>query len=278
MVEEMGKWLRMTRQKTPTVLTLGTVVVDGEPGGADETTMPNLDLIHYACIAYGTTVLAEFNSKDAALGEIAAKCLDHTPRFHSLFTHTVRSRTYAFLIDGDFAYFAIFDDRLEKPDGFAFLTSVRRAFANVYKGQNDFQKLSSHCYQGELSPVFRQLVGSCLDDGKGMGSPTGSWLSHSKDFQSMPSPIRGRPKPLWENGLKKTKNRGWETKENEEDIGNGRNTHRNGGLYSGEISSHQKAKKVWKKQVWVVLSLDLVICVVLFGVWLWVCSGFKCID
>ncbi|GER49829.1 vesicle-associated membrane family protein [Striga asiatica] len=242
--------------------------------------MPDPDLIHYACIANGTTVLAEFNSKDAALGEIASKCLDHTPRFHSRFTHTVRSRTYAFLIDGDFAYFAIFDVRLEKPDGFAFLTSVRRAFAMVYKGQNDLRNLSSHCYQGELSPVFRKLVGSCLDHGKGMGSPTESRLSHSGGFQPVPSPIRGRPKPLGENGLKKTKNRSlvWETKENEEDIGNGRNTQKNGGLYSGEISSHQKAKKVWKKQVWVVLSLDLVICVVLFGVWLWVCSGFKCID
>ncbi|KAL0403238.1 UNVERIFIED_CONTAM: Phytolongin Phyl2.2 [Sesamum radiatum] len=71
------------------------------------------ELIHYACIAKGTTVLAEFNSKDAALGEIAAKCLEVTPPFHAIFTHTVRSRTYTFLIEDPFVFFAIFDEKME---------------------------------------------------------------------------------------------------------------------------------------------------------------------
>ncbi|KAL0340966.1 UNVERIFIED_CONTAM: Phytolongin Phyl2.2 [Sesamum radiatum] len=91
------------------------------------------DLIHYACIAKGTTVLAEFNSKDAALGEIAAKCLEVTPPFHAMFTHTVRSRTYTFLIEDPFVFFAIFDEKMETAERLAFLKSVRDAFAGVAK-------------------------------------------------------------------------------------------------------------------------------------------------
>ncbi|PIN21425.1 Synaptobrevin/VAMP-like protein [Handroanthus impetiginosus] len=259
--------------------------------------IPNSDLIHYACIAKGKTILAEFNSKDAALGSIAAKCLDKTPAFHATFSHTVRSRTYTFLIDEFFVYFAIFDEKLDHSDGLAFLKSVRDAFAVVPKGEKRLESLSSHCFQGELNPVFRQLLGSGLDHMEGIGSPIGQRLGQSGILQCGPSPIRGRPKQNVETGLKKMKNRllgefnigrrNGEKKENDEDGRNGIGLsrefsmimHKNGGLYSsGELSGHQKAKKVWKKQVWVILSLDLIICVILFVVWLWVCGGFKCIN
>ncbi|KAL6526992.1 hypothetical protein OROGR_016082 [Orobanche gracilis] len=230
------------------------------------------DLIYYTCIAKGTVVLAEFNSKDAALGAIAAECLDNTPPFHARFTHTVRSRTYSFLIDENFTYFAIFDEKLNKPEGFAFLESVKHALAGVSKGRRSLQNLSSHCFQGEMRPFFQQLLGSGLDHVEGLGSPSGTEhkLSHSGGFQSGPAPIRERSKPGWEKGLNTMKNRllGRKKKESGEDVGNGLTVNKNG---------HQKAKPVWKKQVWVILSLDLMICVILFAVWLWVCSGFKCI-
>ncbi|KAM1094204.1 hypothetical protein FF1_009241 [Malus domestica] len=52
-------------------------------------------------------------------------------------------------------------------------------------------------------------------------------------------------------------------------------TQKSGLLHSG---GRQKAKQVWRRHVWVVLILDLFLCAVLFGIWLWVCRGFKCID
>lgn len=53
--------------------------------------------------------------------------------------------------------------------------------------------------------------------------------------------------------------------------------HTRNGLFGSDLGGgHQKAKHVWKKQVLVVLSLDLIICCILFGIWLWVCQGFKC--
>lgn len=253
------------------------------------------DLIHYACIAKGTIVLAEFNSKDAELGTIAAKCLDKTPPFHATFIHTVRSKAYTFLIDEPFVYFAIFDDKLEKSEGFAFLRSVRDAFGWVSKGEKSLESLNSHCYQGEFNPVFRQLLGSCLAHMEGVGSPKGQRFEENGISQCGSGPVRGRPKINADKGLKKTKNRllggfnfgrrNGEKEENDEGEGNGIGSgaefsliNKNGVLYSGEFTGHQKAKKVWKKQVWVILSLDFIICLILFVVWLWVCSGFKCIE
>lgn len=248
-------------------------------------------LIHYVCIAKGTTVLAEFNSKDAALGAIAAKCLEKTPPFHATFTHTVRSKTYTFLIDEPFVYFVISDEKLEKSEGLAFLKSVRDAFVKDFKGEKKLEKLSSHCFQGEFNPVFRQLVGTALYHMDGIESPTGQRIGESGIFQCGSGPIRGRAKPNGEKGLNKMKNRLLEElkireKEIDENRGNGIGlspefspiTHKNRGLYSGELTGHQKAKKVWKKQVWLVLSLDLIACAILFVVWLWVCSGFKCME
>lgn len=50
----------------------------------------------------------------------------------------------------------------------------------------------------------------------------------------------------------------------------------NSSLPFSNINDRQKAKRIWKKHVWVVLMLDLFVCAVLFVIWLWVCSGFKC--
>ncbi|KAK4768996.1 hypothetical protein SAY86_027146 [Trapa natans] len=46
--------------------------------------------------------------------------------------------------------------------------------------------------------------------------------------------------------------------------------------YSG--AERQKATQVWKKQVWVVLLLDMLVCMILFSIWLWVCGGFQCMN
>nr|GMC80149.1 phytolongin Phyl2.2-like [Ipomoea batatas] len=52
----------------------------------------DLSFVHYACVAKDNIVLAKFNSEDAHLGALAMRCLEKTPEFHSMFTHTVRQR------------------------------------------------------------------------------------------------------------------------------------------------------------------------------------------
>ncbi|XP_073032023.1 phytolongin Phyl2.2-like [Primulina eburnea] len=244
-------------------------------------------LIYYACIAKGTTVLTEFNSKDAALGAIAVRCLEKTPPFHSTFTHTIRSKTYTFLIDERFVYFLISHEKLENSEALGFLKSSRDAFGEVLKNEKNLKKLSSYCYQGEFNPVFHQLLGSGLDHTDGISSPMGQRMGQS-GILHCGLQFNG------DDGWKKMKNwlfwefNGGRRNSEEENYHTGGKgfglsrefsliSHKNGGLHSPELMGLQNSKQVWKKQVCFVLSLDFIICVILFVVWLWICSGFECI-
>ncbi|KAG6391545.1 hypothetical protein SASPL_149301 [Salvia splendens] len=256
-------------------------------------------LIHYCCIAKSTTILAEFNSKDAELGAIAAKCIEKTPPLHATFSHTVRSQTFTFMIDEPFAYFLISDEKLKKSEGLTFLGSVRDAFVKDFNGVSKLERLSSHCFQGEFSPVFRQLIGPALYHMDVIESPKGQRMGENGSFQYGSGPIRGRSRLSGDKGTSKMKKNavleefkmdGKRNGEREVDDSSGNATpvcpspgfsstsHKNRGLYSGELNCQQKAKKVWKKQVWVILSLDLIACAILFVVWLWVCRGLKCME
>lgn len=255
------------------------------------------NLVYYACVAKGTIILAEINSKDADLGSLALKCLEKTPSLHTFFSHTIRNRTYTFLVENPFVFFAIFDEKVEKPDGLAFLKGVNGAFREVIErsfGKKRLDKLHSHCFQGELNPVFHQLLDSNIDD---VDEAVGD-LDHGRcaSLDSMKGKKTGSM-PLLDgaaNSMKVKKKRllGQFKKRNEEmcerkvDVGDdGIRLSREfsvvmqkNGLIHGEGGHQQKAKKVWKKQVWIVLSLDLIVCTILFIVWLCVCRGFKCID
>ncbi|XP_019200305.1 PREDICTED: phytolongin Phyl2.1 [Ipomoea nil] len=264
-------------------------------------------LVRYACVAKDNIVVAEFNSEDADLGALAMRCLEKTPEFHSMFTHTVRQRTYTFLIESPFVYLAIFDERLEKSEGLAFLRGVKEGFDCFVEGSSTKKRLehvASHCFQGEFNPIFHQLLDSMSDteeaphsprkqrhhERRGSGSGSGSGSTDSLCGRKMRSAtLFGEA-----NNLKKKKKRLLgESRKSGMDLGNERklnmgddgaelsrefsvSMHKNA-AFSGELG-HQRAKKVWKKQVWVVLSLDLIVCTILFVIWLWVCRGFKCID
>ncbi|KAL4574750.1 hypothetical protein LXL04_021586 [Taraxacum kok-saghyz] len=124
----------------------------------------NPNLILYTCIAKDTTVLAEFNSKDEHLSDLAKKCLEKTPPFHSIFSHTVHGKTYMFFILNRFIYFGIFDESLEKPQCLLFLKSVKDAFTNMIDNRRTIkQRLYPpipHCFQREFTPVFHHLLSS----------------------------------------------------------------------------------------------------------------------
>ncbi|CAI9775073.1 unnamed protein product [Fraxinus pennsylvanica] len=237
---------------------------------------PAPDLVHYACIARGITVLAEFNSKGEKLRSIAEKCLEKTPPFHSTFSHTVPSQTYTFLIDDQFVYFAIFDEKLDKFEGLGFLRSVKNAFDKFFQvdlGKKRLERVSSHCFQGEFNPVFHRLLGQ----GPGPGPepepevPRGERLDQSGSLYSE-SGYLGMPNGDPSMNLKKKMNRlfgdfkigsgGLKGKggvEKKVDIG-GEDDDRGGillsreysvamhknGMYSGELMgnhNHNKAKK-----------------------------------
>lgn len=261
------------------------------------------EMIFYACIAKGTTVLAEFVSKDEDLGAIALKCLEKTPQFHSMYSHTVRNNTYLYLIDDPFVYFVIFDANLEKPLCVSFLKSVIGSF-NRFFDQNPVKRLDClkpHCFQGEFHPVFHQLLVSPL----GVESPDGGKLVVSDDSGSSSSVRENRVglTPLLggseKNVIKKKRRIFGEVsgskkevpKENKVDVScdDGITLSREFSLLGSHkdglfvplsrefslLSSNKdglfvvdKAKGVWKKQLWMVLSLDLIVCCIMFAIWL----------
>lgn len=252
------------------------------------------NMIFYACIAKGTTILAEYMSNDEDLGAIALKCLEKTPQFHSMYSHTIRNKTYIYLIDDPFVYFGIFDGNLEKFLCVSFLKSVIDSFNRILD-QNPLKRLDNlnpHCFQGEFHPVFHQLV-SIL----GMESPDSGELGASDESGSLGSmrekrvgliPLLGGSE---KNVMKKKRRFFGEAsggkkdvpKENKVDVccDDGITLSREFSL----VSSHKnglfvvdKAKRVWKKQLWMVLSLDLIVCCIMFAIWLGICRGFKCIS
>ncbi|KAJ9553062.1 hypothetical protein OSB04_017107 [Centaurea solstitialis] len=124
----------------------------------------NPDLFFYVCIAKHTTILAEFNSKDADFGDLANKCLHRMPSYHSTFSHTVHGQTYMFFILDPFVYFGIFDESLEKPDCLSFLKTVKDEFTSMIDKcssgtmKQHLRSPNSRCFQGEFRPVFQRLM------------------------------------------------------------------------------------------------------------------------
>ncbi|KFK26892.1 hypothetical protein AALP_AA8G307200 [Arabis alpina] len=270
----------------------------------------NPSLLSYTCIAKGTVVLAEFVSKyEPGIEDIALRCIENAPPHHSMFSHTVRKKTYTFAIDDDsFVYFAILDETMETSESFWVLNRLRLAIEDLIRvGGSDVETLMnnpvSNCLQSKLDPIFTEIVG-VVDlelDMDLVGSPRS--VARESRNPSIDSSKGGRRaalmpllgKPL--KALKKKKRLYTEAKgegggdvvtmkeisEKKVDLcGNGNNGVLRKELRNGLLTDHhhqsQKAKQIWRKHVWVVLMFDFCICALLFGIWLWVCDGFQCVD
>ncbi|KAK8484401.1 hypothetical protein V6N13_046768 [Hibiscus sabdariffa] len=246
------------------------------------------NLILYACIAKGTTILAEFSCKEPGIESLAQKCIEKTPPFHSMFSHTASKRTHTFLIDDPFVYFIISREDLHKSESFWFLDRLKTAsedflLTGLIGGTDD---LTPNCLQSRFNPVFSELMALDLVF---VGSPAKDSRNPSMDSDrgkgTMVAPLLGQPIE----GLKKKKRSGGLEVNGGDAVGMDNTVdlsddfrdfsismQKTGALGSG--GERQKAKQTWRKHVWVVLILDLLVCATLFGIWLWVCRGFQCID
>lgn len=262
----------------------------------------NPELIHYVCIAKSTTILAQYNTtKDPKIEALASQCIAQTPPNHSLFSHTLNDRTYTFLIEPPFVYFAIFDTELLKSQTLNLLNKINFAFrqflldSQILADSDDFQPL---CFQSKFDSILRDMLD--FDSESSVNSKGGTIINGDcgnpsvdsvKGKRSATVPLLGKPPE----GLKKKKrvvgsdsNGGIEGKDGnsenkvvdvcDSEVYVCSNRDFSLGVPKGMVNDHhrQKAKHIWKKHVWVVLMLDVFVCAVLFVIWLWVCSGFKC--
>ncbi|TKY74084.1 VAMP protein [Spatholobus suberectus] len=209
----------------------------------------NPELIHYACIARSSTILAQHQSeKEPDMESLAAQCVAQAPSNHSLFSHTVNNRTYTFLMDPPFVFFAISHHTLLKSQTLPFLHRIRSSFRQTLSSNNHpFAPLS---FQPQFDSIFSDALRFDPDN-----------------LRSPPLPLPLPPQLLKK---KKRPNDPPATLDVSDDVVSSP-PHK-----PQPLDRHNKAKHVWKKHVWVLLLLDLFVCAVLFVIWLWVCSGFKC--
>ncbi|CAF2028982.1 BnaCnng58790D [Brassica napus] len=236
--------------------------------------MSNPRLLFYSCIARGTVILAEFSSKDEPeIEALALRCIQNVPSHHSMISQTVRKRTYASIIDGLFTYFAILDEAATKKESLWLFTRLKSAMEALVSDGSALDKPTQHCLQSKLDPVFAEIAGGGNNNKKDLEPELG--LDSSKEQRAL-KPLLAKPLMV----LKKNKKR--VQTEAKMDVAGGVSVSNSRGLpRNGLIHDHhhrQKAKQIWKKHVWVVLMFDVCICLVLFGIWLWVCQGFQCIQ
>ncbi|CAL9181480.1 unnamed protein product [Musa hybrid cultivar] len=136
--------------------------------------VPDPNPILYACVAHGTTILAELSSAEAGGGDDdlplghAAGCLATVPRFHRHYSHTAGGRIYAFLMAEPLVFFAIADEAvLGKPRALLFLRRLRDAFSSsavrrrrTAVGGDGSDPLPHLCLQEDFLPELRRLVQS----------------------------------------------------------------------------------------------------------------------
>ncbi|KAK9145572.1 hypothetical protein Sjap_005475 [Stephania japonica] len=254
------------------------------------------DFVFYASISRRTTVLAEFinsSSVDGDLETLGSQCLARYPQLHLSFSHTIRKRIYTFLIDDPFVFFAIIDEKLGKSTSFDLLECVKDVFfkilrSNSLKSDEGFEDLSSYCFQDELEPVFASLI---VRDCKMMPLRSLGEMFSSDDCRKNGVLVKKKRRSVEEMTIPMMKSDSGSNREtlieNGIDVVNGDDGRREFGVSapkkvisngcSSSSSVGLNGRKMWRRHVWTVLVLDLVVCFGLFGVWLWVCKGFECL-
>ncbi|XP_026664301.1 phytolongin Phyl1.1-like [Phoenix dactylifera] len=238
----------------------------------------SMDNTVYCCIAKGNRILYSYNTKDRELEALAALCLANAPPFHRWYFHTVGTRTFGYLMEGGCTYFAIVEPSLGNLEILRFLKHIR----------DGFKKVSMNGFHDEVVPIIRQLINSL----ERMPRPTTISVDESLEGNvSSDSSISGRT-PLLGNSKhdkRKMKDKVVENHEVCEDrIDRGVKINMPpepvGSMPLQKSSSlrrtqaPQVGQRLWWRHVKLVVAADIILCLVLFGVWLAVCKGFKCIS
>uniref|UniRef100_A0A7N0U611 Longin domain-containing protein n=1 Tax=Kalanchoe fedtschenkoi TaxID=63787 RepID=A0A7N0U611_KALFE len=241
------------------------------------------DLVLYLCVSEGTMIVADVVFRDPDMEKLAAKCLHHTPANHAVYTHTFDGRSYAFLIGERFVVFGIFDAGLEKGKRLWLLEKVRDGFEGVLirKESAFVEKLGCMSLQVDMAEVFRRAV-----DAQFGSISSVSGLARLVCDQRTKNSAPAKSQKGCNDGLKKKKKKrvggaageangeSWEVEHLADE------TSKEMSVLMNKHDGRQRAaaRRSWRMRAWIVLLADLIVCLVLFGVWLYICRGFKCLD
>ncbi|KAL2520320.1 SNARE-like superfamily protein [Forsythia ovata] len=267
------------------------------------------NIVYYCCVSKGGRVLYAYNGADQEIENLAALCLEMTPPYHRWYFQTMDKKTFGFLIEDGYVYFAIVNESLNKLGVHRFLENLKDEFRKVAKrGSNrSVSNLNSVCLQEQLVPAIHRMVASLEQL-----SVTGSeWPAETSELSPSPcnnangqietgastkAPLLGKPSKQDKKQMKEhvIAMRHIELEEHRRStdrvkVDSGAIDSNDQGSTVSPVSLHkdigsmrrrsssQNLQKKWCHQVRIVLAIDALVCLVLFVVWLGICGGVKCI-
>lgn len=248
--------------------------------------------VYYCCVFDGKAKIQSYNNrKDEKLETMADHYLENAPPHHSWFFHTVRRTTYGFLMERGFTYLVIVDSTIANPYLLNFLRYLR----------DGFRKLSDS--RGNLTPVMRRLMVSlentpkspCIEDMMKMAADTAAAAAAAQEGANNGNSSGEAPSvPLLgdSSGGSGSGNRRKMKESRDSDAiarqpnGTSPTTPAAFRLQKCLTSVHPRAteqsmeagRAAWFRLVKLIVAIDLFICLLLFGIWLFICDGFNCLD
>lgn len=227
------------------------------------------DRIRYACVAEDGDILVgimpggvddDEEGQQEELAALAKRCVAAAPAYHRHYHHTARGRSYGFLIDGSLVCFAIYGDSLGRAAALRFLRSVRSAFLKSAGG-------------ADFGPVLRYLMQ--MAPSRSFMSGEEHQLAHRKEGTTEAVNVACGEAAVFGRPVKYEKiSRELSTRDTSDW---GEDSDGECGSFSEKGGGRERARRVWRRHVKVVLVIDFLVCLVLFGVWLSICKGFQCI-
>ncbi|KAI3785402.1 hypothetical protein L1987_44520 [Smallanthus sonchifolius] len=265
--------------------------------------------VYYCCVWNGGRVLYAYNSGgDDEIEILAALCLEKAPSHHKWYFQTMCNKTFGFLMEDGYVYFAIIDQNLGSSRKLEFLERIRDAFKKAAKkgSKRILSNPNSTFLQEQLLPVIRGLIASLehvtentipspYNDGLSP-SPTGNDNNGQLDIgASTKAPLLGKSSKqekkkmrdlvisVRENGVMEEHRKSADKQGTKVDSSSLGLTDQDGSVAgtkevsSMSRSSAQTIRNKWCRQVRIVLAVDVAVCFILFIVWLVVCRGTACI-
>ncbi|OIT38509.1 PREDICTED: phytolongin Phyl1.1-like [Nicotiana attenuata] len=262
--------------------------------------------VYYCSVSKGGRILYSYiGVGDDEIENLAVLCLEKTPPYHKWYFQTMAKKTFGFLMEEGYVYFAITDEGLGNVEVLRFLEQLKDEFRKVArKGSGrSMSNLNSLCVQEQLVPVIRHLITS-LEHVSGWPADTPPQHGGNNANGQIEGSGSSTRAPLLAKASRQDKKkmkdhaiamRGIELEEHRKsterakvDSGVTDSNNQGAGVLPPPMvqkefglvrtrSGSQNFHRRWCRQVRIVLAIDAAVCVVLFVIWLVICQGTKCL-
>ncbi|XP_019155517.1 PREDICTED: phytolongin Phyl1.1-like [Ipomoea nil] len=265
--------------------------------------------VSYCSVSKGGRVLYTYNDGGLEIENLAALCLEKAPPHHRWYFQTMGKRTFCFLMEDGYVYFAIAEEALGNAGVLQFLQNLRHEFKKFSRrgSSRSMSSLSSlSSVQEQLVPVIRNLITSLEHvSGGDTDWPAGVSASSFTDANgqieggsSTRAPLLSKSGKYYDKKKKKEHAIAMRDIEMEE---HRKSTEKVRGVDSGARdcnsygasgspasltkefgsgrtrASNPNFQKKWCCLVRIVLAVDAAVCLLLLVIWLVVCDGTKCL-